>query len=78
MKRVMQMAIRFPKVPKVRVRADLNLQGGTQMSGQVFVEATTRIQDLLNAPEHFFPFIDDSGVVHLINKQSVVHLTPHD
>jgi hypothetical protein len=62
------MAIRFPKVPKVRVRADVTLQDGSQMSGQVFVEATTRIQDLLNAPEPFFPFVDADGIVHLINK----------
>ncbi len=78
MTQVMKMAIRFPKVPKVRVRAELNLQGGTHMSGQVFVEAKTHIPDLLNAPEPFFPFIDEDGVVHLINKRSVVHLTPYD
>jgi hypothetical protein len=72
------MAIRFPKVPKVRVRADVSLQDGTQVAGQVFVEATTRIQDLLNAPEPFFPLIDEAGTVHLINKRSVVQLVPHD
>ena len=72
------MAVRFPKIPKVRVRADLKLQGGSGMSGQVFVEATSRIQDLLNAPEHFFPFVDETGIVHLINKNSVILITPHD
>lgn len=72
------MAIRFPKVPKVRVNADVALQDGTQFRGQVFVEATSRIQDLMNSPEPFFPFVDEAGVVHLINKRSVVQLTPHD
>lgn len=72
------MAIRMPKVPKVRVRADLSLQDGTSLTGQMFVEATVRIQDLMNAPEPFFPFVDDQGVVRLINKNSVVLLTPHD
>jgi hypothetical protein len=72
------MTVRFPKIPKVRVRADLVLQGGSGMSGQVFVEATSRIQDLLNAPEPFFPFVDETGIVHLINKTSVVQITPHD
>ncbi len=72
------MAIRMLKVPKVRVPADVCLQNGAQYTGQVFVEATTRIQDLLNSPEPFFPFIDQNGKVHLINKSSVVHLTPHD
>ena len=72
------MAVRFPKIPKVRVRADLTLQGGSGMSGQVFVDATSRIQDLLNAPEPFFPFVDETGIVHLINKSSVVQITPHD
>lgn len=72
------MAVRFPKIPKVRVRADLVLQGGSGMSGQVFVEATSRIQDLLNSPDSFFPFVDEVGTVHLINKRSVVQITPHD
>jgi hypothetical protein len=72
------MAVRLPKIPKVRVRADLVLQGGSGMRGQVFVEATSRIQDLLNAPEPFFPFVDASGIVHLINKNAVVQITPHD
>jgi len=72
------MAIRFPKVPKVRVHADVSLQNGTQFRGQVFIEATTRIQDLMNSPEPFFPFVDETGTVHLINKSSVVQLTPHD
>ena len=40
------MAIRFPKVPKVRVHADVSLQDGTQFRGQVFIEATTRIQEI--------------------------------
>jgi len=71
------MAIRFPKVPKVRVHADVSLQDGTQFRGQVFVEATSRIQDVMNSPEPFFPFVDEGGTVHLINKSSVVQLTPH-
>ncbi|MBO6783198.1 MAG: hypothetical protein JJ899_08000 [Alphaproteobacteria bacterium] len=72
------MAIRMPKVPKVRVSADVSLQDGSHFRGEVFVEATTRIQDLMNAPEPFFPFVDDTGQVRLINKASVVQLTPHD
>jgi len=72
------MAIRFPRVPKVRAHADVALQNGAQFRGQVFVEATTRIQDLMNSPEPFFPFIDENGTVHLLNKNSVVQLTPHD
>ena len=72
------MAIRFPKVPKVRVHADVSLQDGTQFRGQVFVEATSRIQDVMNSPEPFFPFVDEGGTVHLINKSSVLQLTPHD
>jgi hypothetical protein len=77
-RRIEMMAVRFPKIPKVRVRADLRLRDGADMSGQVFVEATSRIQDLLNAPEPFFPFIDEAGIVHLINKNAVVQLTPYD
>jgi hypothetical protein len=77
-RRIETMAVRFPKIPKVRVRADLRLRDWADMSGQIFVEATSRIQDLLNAPEPFFTFIDEAGIVHLINKNAVVQLTPYD
>ncbi len=72
------MAIRLTKVPKVRVHADVSLQDGTRFRGQVFIEATTRIQNLMNSSDPFFPFVDEAGTVHLINKRSVVQLTPHD
>lgn len=72
------MAIRFPKIPKVQVKVDMHLLDGTPLSGHVFVEATMRVQDLLNAPEPFFPFIDDQGTMRIVNKGAVAHLVPHD
>ena len=72
------MAIRMPNAPKVRVPADIYLHDGAQYTGQVFVEATTRIQDLLNSPGPFLPFIEWNGKAQLINKTSGVHLSKHD
>ena len=39
------------KIPKVREYAELTLTDGTVLSGYVFVDATARIQDLLNGSE---------------------------
>lgn len=72
------MAIRMPQIPKIRVRAEVTLTDGTHVDGHVFIEATSRIQDLLNADEPFFAFVDSEGVLHLINKMSVVQVRPHD
>ncbi|MGE5537408.1 MAG: hypothetical protein ACM30I_02245 [Gemmatimonas sp.] len=68
----------MPKIPKIRQRADIVLADGTTLSGFVFVEATMRIQDLLNAPTDFFPFVDGEEVVHLINKRHVAHVRPRE
>jgi len=68
----------IPKIPKVREHAEITLADGTFLKGYVFVEATSRIQDLLNEPNDFFPFIDDQEVVHLINKRHVARVKPFD
>jgi hypothetical protein len=52
------MAIREPNALGVRVPAEICLQNDAQYTDQVFVEATTRIQDLLNSPGAFLPLID--------------------
>lgn len=72
------MAVRMPQIPKVRVRAQVTMTSGLNLDGHVFIEATSRIQDMLNAEEPFFPFIDADGELHLINKMSVVQVRPHD
>ena len=48
------------------------------MKGHVFIDATSRIQDLLNGPTNFFPFVDENNVVLLINKVHVAHVRPFD
>jgi 5'(3')-deoxyribonucleotidase len=70
--------MQIPKIPKVREHAEIVLAEGTLMKGYVFVDATSRIQDLLNAPTDFFPFIDEQEVVHLINNRHVAHVHPFD
>ena len=72
------MADRFPKIPKVRERAIIVLADGRELHGHVFIEATSRIQDLLNDPLPYFAFVQEDGTVILINKGHVVHVTPYD
>ena len=72
------MAVRMPQIPKVRVRAEVSMTDGSQLDGHVCIEATSRIQDLLNAEDPFFAFVDSDGALHLINKMSVVQVRPHD
>lgn len=66
------------KIPKVREYAELSLTDGTVLSGYVFVEATARIQDLLNDGAPFMPFIDANETVHLVNKLAIVRIQPFD
>lgn len=69
---------RFPKIPKVREYAVIELTSGTVMRGHVFIEATTRIQDLLNSETLFFPFVDEHEQFHLLNKTAVARVQPFD
>ena len=66
------------KVPKVREYAEIALSNGSVMMGYVFVEATSRIQDLLNEEPAFFAFIDKEERIHLVNKNMIVHVRPFD
>ena len=67
-----------PRVPKVKEYAVLTLGDATVLKGYVFIEATTRIQDLLNDPAPFFPFVDEDDQIHLINKHWVMRILPYD
>ncbi len=66
------------KIPKVQESAEITLADGTVMMGHLFIEATSRIQDVLNSPTPFFPFIDEDGQLHLINKAVVARVRPFD
>ena len=67
-----------PRVPKVREYAEIKLEDGQVLTGHVFIDATMRIQDLLNGGERFFPFVDEDNEVHLINKAAVIRVRPFD
>jgi hypothetical protein len=72
------MALRQQYIPKVRYACDLVLTDGTRMEGDIFLEATARMQDMLNDPKPFFPFVDSNNVVHLINKAALIRAVPRD
>lgn len=69
---------RPPKIPKIQERVEILMQDGTVLAGHVFIEATMRVQDLLNDTPRFFPLMDEDGKVHLINKDAVACVRPHD
>ncbi|WP_295799321.1 hypothetical protein [uncultured Microbulbifer sp.] len=54
------------------------MSDGIVLNGYVFVEATSRIQDLLNDGNPFMPFVDDTETVHLLNKTAIVRVVPYD
>jgi hypothetical protein len=70
--------VRMPKIPKVREAVTLTLGVGRVMSGYVFIDATSRIQDLLNSELRYFAFVDDKEQIHLINKEWVKLAQPFD
>ena len=76
------MAVRIPRIPpnipKIREYAEIRLTDGSVMTGYVFIEATMRIQDLLNGATQFFPFVDDEEHIHLISKTAVARVRPFD
>lgn len=67
-----------PKIPKIREYVEITMQDGTVLKGHVFIEATMRIQDLLNDSLHFFPFMEAGEKVHLISKAAVARVRPYD
>jgi len=54
------------------------MSDGSILTGYVFVEATSRIQDVLNSAAQFIPFVDENEVILLLNKASIAHLRPFD
>lgn len=66
------------KIPKIRQHAEITMSDGTVLSGYVFVEATARIQDLLNDESPFMPFVDQQDTVILLNKGAIVRVLPFD
>jgi hypothetical protein len=72
------MARNFPKIPKVREYAEIELADGSKMTGYMFVEATLRIQDVLNDDKAYFAFADEKDQVVLINKAAIVRVRPFD
>ena len=58
--------------------AQLTMTDGSTLTGYVFVEATSRIQDVLNSETQFIPFIDDSDEILLLNKASIMKVRPYD
>lgn len=68
----------MPKIPKVREYAQVKMTDGSVLTSYVFVDATARIQDVLNSSTEFIPFVDENEVILLLNKASIVQVRPFD
>lgn len=66
------------KIPKVREYAQIKMMDGSVLTGYLFVEATLRIQDVLNGATQFIPFVDENDAILLLNKASIMQLKPFD
>jgi len=69
---------RPPRIPKIQERVEITMSDGAVLTGHVFIEATMRIQDLLNDAPRFFPLMDDNAEVHLISKAAIARVRPYD
>jgi len=58
----------MPKITKIREYAQVKMSDGSILTGYVFVEATSRIQNVLNGATQFIPFIDENGS-HSVTEQ---------
>lgn len=67
-----------PTIPKVREYAEIVLSNGAVLAGYVFVDATARIQDLLNGDSTFIAIIDKEERIHLVNKNAIIEVRPFD
>lgn len=67
-----------PMTVRVSVRAEVTLLDGTQLTGFLFVEEDSRIQDLLNDNRPFFPFVTENDEVYILNKQTVTRVRAFD
>lgn len=71
----------FPRIPKVKEHVELHLTNGETHRGYMFMEVTSRVQDVLNSPNRFFPFIHENSPdgkdVQLVNKDTVSQVIPY-
>jgi len=65
----------MPKITKIREYAQVKMSDGSILTGYVFVEATSRIQDVLNGATQFIPFIDENEVTLRLQLHIFVHST---
>ena len=68
--------MRASYVPKIKVHAEIVMVDGRVLTGYAFLEATLRLQDMLNSGNQFFPFLDTDQNVHLLSKSAVVSVRP--
>lgn len=66
------------KLLKESVEVELIFHDGSRLSGMIFIGPEQRVQDMLNAPEPFFPLQQDNAEIVLVGKGSLALCKPLD
>ncbi len=60
---------------KVKAEVELTLNDGTLLAGNIFISPTERILDTLNDSRAFLPFERSDGLVTVLSKSIITHIT---
>jgi len=65
-----------PKLQKIKLAVEMEVDGGQRMLGSVFVSQKQRLPDLLNDDRTFLPFETSEGLIKIIRKSTIRCVTP--
>ena len=65
-----------PKLQKIKLAVEVEIDNGQRMLGNVFVSHKQRLPDLLNDDRDFLPFETSDGLIKIVRKSTVRCVTP--
>jgi DnaJ-domain-containing protein 1 len=65
-----------PKLQKIKLVVEMEIDGAQRMLGSVFVSHQQRLPDLLNDDRAFLPFETSEGLIKIIRKSTIRCVTP--
>ena len=60
---------------KIKAEVELGLNDGTTLTGNLFISPSERILDTLNDSRGYLPFEDSDGMVRVLSKSIITHIT---
>jgi DnaJ-domain-containing protein 1 len=65
-----------PRLQKIRLQVEMEIEGGTRLLGHMFVAQNQRLPDLLNDNRDFLPFETTEGLITIVRKSTIRRVTP--